>query len=67
MNEINALLNFLRKNFFYDFRSTVLTFCVIFIAVLLHKICNDDGKSNAKSFKYLVLTTMFFSTFLIIY
>ncbi len=67
MEAVNTILNFLRNNFFYDFRSTVITFCVIFTIIYMRKMLNDDGKNTAKSVKYIVLTTMFFFTFLIFY
>ena len=51
---LDNLWGFIRTNFFYDFRSTVISLCVIVAAFFFIRLLKDNGEKVVKSMRYLI-------------
>lgn len=48
-----SILAFVRANFFYDLKSSVISICFIIGAFFFFKLLKDNGEKVNKSLKYL--------------
>jgi hypothetical protein len=67
MDILDSIFNFIVSNFFYDFRSSILTISAIFLAVFLNKLCKDKGDNLVKTLRYLLETCMSFAVLVIMF
>ena len=66
MDIMQNLWGFLRENFFYDLRSSIVSICFLFGAFFLYKLLKYDGEKIFKSMRYLTCVAMFFSVVLLL-
>ena len=52
-----SIMAFIRANFFYDLRSSVVSICFLIGAFFFFKLLKDNGEKVAKSLKYITLYT----------
>ena len=64
---IQSILGFIRANFFYDLRSSVITLCLIFGVFFLFKLLKDNGEKVNKSLKYLTYSCLSFGILILIF
>ena len=61
------IMGFIKANFFYDLRSTVLTICLVFVLFYLFKLLKYDNEKPVKSLKYLTIGFVCGAVFMLIY
>lgn len=62
-----SIMGFIKANFFYDLRSTVLSVCFIFVLFYLFKLLKYDNEKPVKSLKYLTVVFVCGAVFMLIY
>ena len=62
-----SVMGFIRANFFYDFRATILTVCFCFVIFFLYKLLKYDNEKPVKSLKYLTIVVVCGAVFMLIY
>lgn len=67
MNTLRSIFSFIRNNFFYDFRSSIITISILCVIIFMSKMLKDKGSSPITSLKYLAGTATSFSIFLLMY
>ena len=67
MDIMQNLWGFLRENFFYDLRSSIVSICFLLGSFFLYKLLKDNGEKIVKTTKYLTCVAMFFSAALLLY
>ncbi len=65
MSTLNSIFSFIRSNFFYDARSSIISISVIFLIYFMNKMLKDKEDSPIKSLKYLAGTITSFGVFLL--
>jgi len=61
-----TIFNFLKSNFFYDLRSSVISVSFLLLVYFLNKLLKDKGDKIIKTLKYLVETAMCFAILIIV-
>ena len=64
---LDNLWGFIRTNFFYDFRSTIISICVIIGAFFFIKLLKDNGEKVVKSMRYLICIAICITVVVIMY
>lgn len=63
----NEIFVYLRQNFFYDLRSSILSICAIIAFVYFIKLSKDKGDKIKVTLKYLTCIIVCFSIFVLLY
>ena len=53
-----SIMAFIRANFFYDLRSSIVSICFIIGAFFFFKLLKDNGEKLNKSLKYLTCVVL---------
>ncbi|NCB48316.1 MAG: hypothetical protein EOM55_01605 [Clostridia bacterium] len=61
-----VIINFLRSNFFYDLKSSIVSISFILLLYFLNKLLKDKGDKLGKTLQYLLETAMCFATLMIV-
>lgn len=62
-----SIMGFIRANFFYDLKSSIISFCVIIGAFFFFKLLKDNGEKVAKSLKYLTCVVICVGIVMLLY
>ena len=62
-----SIMGFIRANFFYDLKSSIISFCVIVGAFFFYKLLKDNGDKAAKSLRYLTCVVICFVVVMLLY
>ena len=62
-----SLYNFIRNTFFYDFRSSIMSFAIIIGVFFFFKLLKYDGEKPIRSLQYLVTAVICFVTVYLLY
>jgi hypothetical protein len=61
MEVFESVWGFIRANFFYDLRSSIISICFLLGAFFFMKLLKYDGEKVLKSMRYLSCVVLFFS------
>ena len=53
-----SVMAFIRANFFYDLRSSIVSICFLLGAFFMFKLLKDNGEKVNKSLKYLTCVVL---------
>lgn len=62
-----SIIGFIRANFFYDFKSSIISLCVIIGAFFFFKLLKDNGEKVAKSLRYLTCVVVCIGVVMLLY
>ena len=62
-----SVMGFIKANFFYDFRATILTLCMLFVVFFVYKLLKYDNEKPVKSLRYLTFVVVFGAVFMLVY
>jgi len=60
------IVDYLKSNFFYDLRSSLISISFVLLLYFLNKLLKDKGEKILKTVKYLVETAMCFAILIIV-
>ena len=64
---LESIFGYIRANFFYDLRSTVISSCFLLGIFFLFKLLKDNGEKVNKSLKYLTCVVLCFVVVFLLY
>ena len=62
-----SILGFIKANFFYDFRASIITICVLVLVLYFFKLLKYDNEKPVKSLKYITVILVCCAVVAIIY
>ena len=62
-----SIMGFIRANFFYDLKSSIVSLCVIIGGFFFYKLLKDKGDKVAKSLRYLTCVVVCFAVVMLLY
>lgn len=66
MEILSQIFLFIRINFFYDLKSSVISISALFMLYYLHKLLHDNGSKPRITLKYLTGCSMSFAVLAIL-
>lgn len=67
MFDIENVLAFIKANFFYDLKSSIISICLILAMFFLMRLLKDNGDKIYRSLKYLTCVVVFFGVVVLLY
>jgi len=64
---LESIFGFIRANFFYDFRSSVISICFLLGMFFMMKLLKDNGEKVSKSFRFLTCLVLCFGIVFLLY